>query len=141
MTFHLVFFGAVMSALTLGIYFLALVLYADPATATTMAFLTLGLNQLFHAFNVRSSSRSVLKGLFSNKWMHFSFVLSVLLQILVVVIEPVAVLFKVKPLMGVQWLYVLAASFVIVPISEATKLIKRLITGRGKKRTDTGRKK
>ena len=122
-----------MSAMTLGIYYMALTLYADAAVATTMAFLTLGLNQLFHAFNVRSSSHSVLKGLWSNKWMHLSFVLSVLLQVLVVVVEPVAVLFKVKPLTGIQWLFVLAASFAVVPISEVTKFIKRIIAGRERK--------
>jgi Ca2+-transporting ATPase len=69
MTANLLIFGAVMTAETLLIYFLSLQWYGDPEVSTTMAFLTLGLTQLFHAFNVRSSTRSVFSELSHNKWM------------------------------------------------------------------------
>lgn len=128
MAFGLFLYGSVMSALTLGIYFISMSMYHDPTVATTMAFLTLGLTQLFHVFNVRSSSRSVLSGFTKNKWMHIAFFVSAILQVGVVLIQPLNSFFKVAPLSGTQWLYVLIASFAIVPVCEIVKLIKRAIS-------------
>lgn len=134
MTANLAFFGTVMSAVTLLIYFLSLSWYGDPKVSTTMAFLTLGLTQLFHAFNVRSSSGSIARGFFKNKWMFRAFLLSALLQIIVVAAAPLQRFFSVTQLSGEQWIYVIIAAFVIVPVSELTKLIKRITKhSRGKK--------
>ena len=130
MAFDLALFGVVMSALTLGIYFLSTSLFGDSRTATTMAFLTLGLTQLFHAFNVRSARASFVKGLFGNKWMLLSFALSALLQVVVVLIQPMNAFFKVAPLSLTQWLYVLVMSAAIIPICEIVKLFKRLLMKR-----------
>ncbi len=126
MAASLAVFGTVMGALTLGVFFLSLGLYNDQQTATTMAFLTLGLIQLFHAYNVRSSSRSVLFGLIGSKWMHMAFALSALLQTAVVWFVPLGTFFRVVPLSGEQWLFSTAAAFAIVPISEAIKAFLRL---------------
>ncbi|MGI5848618.1 MAG: calcium-translocating P-type ATPase, PMCA-type [Christensenellales bacterium] len=125
MVSNLVFFGFVMSALTLGIFFISLSLYGTPAVATTMAFLTLGLTQLFHAYNVRSSNNNILEGFFNNKWMHLAFILSALLQVIVVLVTPIGVLFKATPLTGEQWIYVCIAAFAIVPVSEIIKLLTK----------------
>ncbi|MDD5018109.1 MAG: calcium-translocating P-type ATPase, SERCA-type [Eubacteriales bacterium] len=130
MTGNLFLYGIVMSALTLGIYFVSLSLYDDSMVATTMAFLTLGLTQLFHAFNVRSSTRSIAKGLLNNKWMHISFVFSALLQVIVVLVRPMNAFFKVAPLTGVQWLYVVAVAAAVIPVCEIVKLIKRIFITR-----------
>ncbi len=125
MAYELFLYGIIMSGVTLGIYFMSLSLFADYTVATTMAFLTLGLTQLFHAFNVRSSRSSVIKGLFKNKWMHLSFVLSAFLQIIVVLAAPLNTFFKVVQLSGLQWLYVCAAAFAVIPICELVKLTKK----------------
>lgn len=126
MAANLIVFGAVMSALTLGAYFLGVYLYHDEKAATTMAFLTLGLVQLFHVFNIRSAKRSVLHGFWHNKWMHLSFIVSVLLQVMVVLIAPLGTFFDVVQLTGSEWLYVLGLSFAVIPISEFVKWVKRL---------------
>jgi Ca2+-transporting ATPase len=126
MAANLVVFGVIMSALTLGSYFLGLELYHDGTVATTMAFLTLGLVQLFHVFNIRSAKQSVFKGFMRNKWMHISFIISVLLQTVVVWFTPLDSFFGVTALSGTQWLYVLAISVSVVPISEFVKWMKRL---------------
>lgn len=125
MASDLFLYGIIMSGVTLGIYFLSLSLYDDFTVATTMAFLTLGLTQLFHAFNVRSSRHSIIKGFFKNKWMHISFVLSAFLQVIVVLAVPLNAFFKVAQLTGTQWLYVCAASFAIIPLCELVKLVKK----------------
>ena len=119
--------GAVMGALTLGIYFFALYDYGDPVAATTMAFMTLGMIQLFHSFNVRSTHRSATNGLLRNKWMFVSLLLSAFLQVIVVLAGPINGFFKVSALSGEQWLFSIAAAFMIIPVNEAFKLIKRVI--------------
>ena len=81
---NLIVFGVIMSALTLGAYFLGLSRYHDSAVANTMAFMVLGLVQLFHAFNIRSSLRSAFAGPWCNKWMPIAFAVSALLQTVVV---------------------------------------------------------
>jgi len=119
--------GAVMGALTLGVYFLALSNYGDPVAATSMAFMTLGLIQLFHSFNVRSAHRSAANGLLRNKWMFVSLLLSAFLQVIVVLAEPINGFFNVTALSGEQWLFSTAAAFAVIPVNEAIKLIKRII--------------
>ena len=126
MAANLIVFGVIMSALTLGAYFLGLYLYNDSKVATTMAFLTLGLVQLFHVFNIRSAKRSVFHSFGHNKWMHLSFIVSALLQVMVVLITPLGAFFDVAPLTGGEWLYVLGLSFAVIPISEFVKWVKRL---------------
>ena len=122
---NMLMFGVIMSILTLGIYFVAKNVFGG-GVATTMAFLTLGLTQLFHAFNVRSSIYSVFIRGRKNMWMFYAFILSAALQVIVVLIRPLNEFFNVVPLTGLQWLYVGMVSFAIIPISEAIKLIKRL---------------
>jgi Ca2+-transporting ATPase len=131
MTANLVTFGIVMTIETLGIYFLSLQWYANAEVSTTMAFLTLGLTQLFHAFNVRSSTRSAFSELSHNKWMFWSLIVSALLQVVVVLIVPLEAFFSVARLSGEQWLYVVIAAFAIVPVSELVKLTKSIIRHQG----------
>ncbi len=133
MAVDMALFGAVMSALTLGIYFLSLSWYGDYKVSATMAFLTLGLVQLFHAFNIRAGHRTVFSGITHNPWMIGAFLLAGALQIGVVAIGPVAAFFRSTPLSGTQWLEVIVAAAVIVPVSELVKGVKRLLK-KGKKR-------
>ena len=127
MAVDMALFGAVMSALTLGIYFLSLSWYGDYTVSATMAFLTLGLVQLFHAFNIRAGHRTVFAGITQNPWMIGAFLLAGALQVGVVAIGPVATFFRSTPLSGTQWLEVLIAAAAIVPVSELVKGIKRLL--------------
>ena len=48
--------------------------------ATTMAFMTLALIQVFHAFNARAQRRSALSRLFTNGWLWAAVLLCLLLQ-------------------------------------------------------------
>jgi len=62
-----------------------------------------------------------------------AFVISGLLQALVVLIVPLEAFFGVTRLNTEQWIYVLAASFAIIPVSELVKLIKRIKISGGKR--------
>ena len=132
MAFELFLFGSMMAFLTLGIYFVSWAMFSDRVVSTTMAFLTLGLTQLFHVFNIRSSNKSIVKGFLRNKWMHIAFIFSALLQVIVVLIPSLGVFFKTAQLSAVQWLMVIAAAFAIIPVSELIKLIKAVIRKTGK---------
>ena len=119
-------FGALMGALTLGIYFLSLSWYNDHEVSATMAFLTLGLVQLFHAYNIRAGDHTILKGFGRNPWMHGAFALAGALQVAVVAIAPAAAFFHSVPLSAAQWLIVFAAAASVVPAAEIYKAAKRL---------------
>jgi Ca2+-transporting ATPase len=132
MAYELFLFGSVMAALTLGIYFISFAMYGSEIISTTMAFLTLGLTQLFHVFNIRSSTSSIFKGFFRNKWMHIAFIFSALLQVIVVLVPNLGVFFKTVQLDIEQWLIAIATAFAIVPVCELIKLIKAVIRKTGK---------
>ena len=96
------------------------------ADALTMAFVTLGLMQLFHAFNVKSVHQSLFKvGPFKNKTFNGAILLSFVLMMGIVVIPGLNDIFKVTPLDPSQWLIVVGASFAIIPIVEVVKFIQR----------------
>ncbi len=70
--------GAMVGGLTLLAYGLGLRLTHDYAIANTMAFATLTISQLFHAFDVRSEDRSLFAiGVFSNPAMNKAFLAGV----------------------------------------------------------------
>ena len=92
----------------------------------TMAFATLGLIQLFHAFNVKSVYKSLLTvGAFKNKMFNYAILLSAVMLLSVMVVPGLTSIFGVAILTAEQWLFVLGASFSIVPIVEIAKVIMR----------------
>ena len=95
-------------------------------TGETMAFATLGLIQLFHAFNVKSVYKSLATvGAFKNKMFNIAIVVSALMLLSVLVVPGLTTVFSVTVLTLEQWLIVLAAAFSIVPFVEIAKAIMR----------------
>ncbi|WP_414841139.1 cation-translocating P-type ATPase [Enterococcus saccharolyticus] len=96
------------------------------ADALTMAFATLGLMQLFHAFNVKSVHQSLFKvGAFRNKAFNWAILLSFVLMMGIIVIPGLNDIFKVTHLDWYQWGIVVGASFAIIPVVEIVKAIQR----------------
>ena len=92
----------------------------------TMAFATLGLIQLFHAFNVKSVYKSLGQvGAFKNKMFNYAILLSSVMLLSVMVIPGLTTVFDVATLTAGQWLFVVASAFMIVPIVEVVKVIMR----------------
>ncbi|WP_455224117.1 cation-translocating P-type ATPase [Granulicatella sp.] len=95
-------------------------------TGETMAFASLGLIQLFHAFNVKSVYKSLFTvGAFKNKMFNIAIVVSALMLLSVLVVPGLTTVFSVTVLNLEQWLVVLAAAFSIVPFVEIAKAIMR----------------
>jgi len=92
----------------------------------TMAFATLGLIQLFHAFNVKSVYKSLgTVGAFKNKLFNYAILLSAAMLLSVMVIPGLTTVFDVAILTAEQWLFVVGAAFSIVPIVEIAKAVMR----------------
>ena len=91
-------------------------------TARTMAFATMSLSQLFHAFNLRSTTRSIFRlGLVTNRYMVFAWTVSTALQILVLTIPNLRSIFGVVPLTLGEWGYVALLSISPILLGEILK--------------------
>ena len=98
------------------------------ADALTMAFATLGLIQLLHAFNVKSVYQSVFKvGLFRNKTFNWAIPVAFVLLMATIVVPGFNSLFHVSHLSLTQWLAVIVGSFLIVVLVELVKAIQRAL--------------
>ena len=98
------------------------------ADALTMAFATLGLIQLLHAFNVKSVYQSVFKvGPFRNKTFNWAIPVAFVLLMATIVVPGFNNLFHVSHLSLTQWLAVIVGSFLIVVLVELVKAIQRAL--------------
>ena len=123
--------GVMVGLLTLTAYFLGLYQLGEGsgagATANTMAFATLTLCQLFHAFDVRSEHASLFHiGLFSNPAMNRAFLIGLAMQLGVLCIPPLQQIFSTVPMTGPQWTAVLALAAAPLVVCEIVKGVGRL---------------
>ena len=126
--------GVFQTMLVLGVYGWALLspehatraeIHAD---ALTMAFATLGLIQLLHAFNVKSVYQSIFKvGLFKNKTFNWSIPVAFVLLMATIIVPGFNKLFHVSHLSLTQWLAVLIGSLLIVVLVEIVKSVQRAL--------------
>ncbi|MCG8482620.1 MAG: cation-translocating P-type ATPase [Clostridia bacterium] len=117
--------GVLKGLITLIVFYIGIRFYTQ-GIGMTMAFATLGLIQLTDILNVRSKRESLFKiGLFSNLYLIGAIAISAILQVLVIIIPFFNRIFKLVPLNTTQWMIVIGASFVIIPIIEIIKVIDR----------------
>jgi Ca2+-transporting ATPase len=129
----IVYQGILQGALTLGVYGLALLIPehagnhdAIHADALTMAFATLGLIQLFHAFNVKSVYQSIFTvGPFKSRTFNWSILVSFLLLMATIAIPGFNGVFHVSNLSITQWGIVIGSSFSMIIIVEIIKAVQR----------------
>ncbi|HZU86111.1 MAG TPA: cation-translocating P-type ATPase [Anaerolineaceae bacterium] len=99
--------------------------YADPQHvefAETMAFVTLSCSELLRAFTARSEYFPLLKiGLFSNRWMNYAVLASLVLILAVVYLPFFNTIFSTNPLGLEQWLILLPLLLIPSLAAEATK--------------------
>ncbi|MGQ5708900.1 calcium-translocating P-type ATPase, PMCA-type [Lactobacillus sp. PSON] len=95
------------------------------ADALTMAFLTLGLIQLFHAINSKYVHQSIFnKHTFSNKWFNWAIIIAAIIMASVE-LPFMTKLFEVTELDGIQWLVILCAGLLMIIIVEIVKFFQR----------------
>ena len=92
-----------------------------------MAFVTLGLSQIFYSVASRSERNSIFAlGLFKNRAMAGAFLLSAALQVSVALIPPLRTLFGLAAMDGVHWLIVAGLSAFMLLFGESFKGALRL---------------
>ncbi|MEY8350532.1 cation-translocating P-type ATPase [Bacillus cereus] len=94
--------------------------------AQTMAFVVLSFSQLVHSFNLRSSTKSTFSiGIFTNKYLVFSLLIGILMQICIISIPPIANIFGVHALTLKDWGFVIVLSIIPLVVNEIIKVFKR----------------
>ena len=121
--------GAMLGMFTLLAFSIGNRLYSVEV-GRTMAFLTLGILELVHSFNIKSEESIFKIGIFENKYLIGALVLGVILQVIVVVVSPLAQVFSLVPLTGIQWLYTVLIAVAPIPIVEIQKAVNGYKFGR-----------
>ena len=96
------------------------------AAAMTMAFAVLGMSQIFHCFNSKLEGTLISKQLFSNGFLNFSAVITLFI-IIFLVLTPAGYVFGMTTLTFGRFMLSLLFSFLIIPLSETIKLVKRIV--------------
>ena len=94
--------------------------------ATTMAFMTLALAQVFHAFNASSQRRSAFNDrLFTNCWLWAPVVMCLVLQAAAVYVPLLQKVLHTAPPSLVDWGVIAGCSLLPVLVVELVKVIQR----------------
>ena len=96
------------------------------AAAMTMAFAVLGMSQIFHCFNSKLEGSLINKRLFSNRLLNFAAAITLFIVVFLV-LTPAGYLFGMTTLGFKQFALSLLLSFLIIPLCEIIKLVKRII--------------
>ena len=96
----------------------------------TMAFVSLGVLELVHSFNIKSEESIFKIGIMENKYLIGSFVLGTVVQTIVVIIPALAEIFKLVPLNQTQWIITIIISLLPIPIMELQKKINHMKSGK-----------
>lgn len=121
--------GIMLGALTLFSFSLGTRLFGL-TVGRTMAFVSLGLLELVHSFNIKTEESIFKTGIFENKYLIGSFILGTLLQVIVVIIPSFAKIFELVPLNFIQWIYTILISIMPIFIIEIQKMFKEKSDGK-----------
>jgi len=120
--FELIAVGIIMAAGTLFVFNSSLNISGSARYASTMAFTTIVMFQLFNVLNFKSEKKSIFKvGLFSNIWLVIAILSSLLLQ-LIVIYTPLSVYLKTAALDWQSWGVIILVSSTVLMFGELKKL-------------------
>ena len=132
MAFDMCLQGLVIAALTVLSYFTAHRMTAghwaivQSSAGMTMAFLTLSMTEIFHAFNMRSRHGSLLSEKSENGWLWLTLAFSLLMTTAVVFVPFLRDAFSFARITLRQYAVSMGIALCILPIVELLKLIERL---------------
>ena len=123
--------GVLVTVLTLSAYFIGHFMesgvweIANSHDGITMAFLTLSLVEIFHAFNMRSRRGSIFTMSTQNKWLWGAAALSLVCTVAVVWIPFLSKIFKFERISLAEFGVSVALAALIIPLMELAKYIQR----------------
>ena len=93
----------------------------------SMAFVTLAISQLLHAFNIKSDKSVFNKQVFNNKYLWLSLIVGLLLQSLIMYVPFLSSIFGLAALDGMHIMVALGLAACPVVMVEIVKLVKRVM--------------
>ena len=136
MGWDILYQGLLVAALTLGSYLVGCHAengswsFVNSGVGTTMAFVTLSMSEIFHAFNMRSQRRSIFTLGSTNVLLVVSALVSLLLTAAVCEIPVLAAVFSFTCLSLEQFGLALAIGLAVIPVVELVKLFQRMAAKR-----------
>ena len=91
----------------------------------TMAFITIGMLELIHSFNIKSDKSIFEVGIMENKYLIGSFLVGVFVQNIVAIVPTFAEIFELHTLNSTQWIITIIISLMPIPIMELQKLVNK----------------
>ena len=130
--------GVLIGVLTLVAFYLGIIHFGDVPIkeakdgteivtyGRTMAFIVLTFSQLFYSLSMRNSKKTIFEvGFFGNMFLIISIIISIILQVLLISIPPIAEMFKVTALDPSHWGMVIGLSLIPFAINEIIKVVTR----------------
>ena len=133
MGFDILYQGLVVAILTLLSYFVGVYVeigeftIAQSGVGMTMAFITMSMVEIFHAFNVRSQKKSIFSMKSQNKFLWLSMIVCIVLTIAVIFIPAVNGVFGFETIKFTEYLIATAIGLTIIPIVELVKIVERKV--------------
>ncbi len=124
--------GLLLAGVTLLTFFIGMRWYGSEGDglrhAVTLAFMTLALAQVFHAFNARSQRRSAFDArLFTNGWLWGAVLVCSLLQVAAVYVPLLQTVLHTVPLTAADWGMIAGCSLLPVAVVELVKVVQRQV--------------
>ena len=125
--------GLLLAGVTLLAFYIGMRWYGTEGVglrhAVTIAFMTLTLTNVFHAFNARSRTRSAWTSrLFTNGWLWGAVLMCLLLQAAAVYVPFLQAVLNTVPLTATDWGVIAACSLTPIAVVELVKLVQRSTT-------------
>lgn len=123
-----VYQGIMVAALTLAAYFIGFEMeygywgIGQSHDGITMAFLTLSMAEMFHAFNLRNRSRSIFSIKKQNWILWGAFGISLALTTLIIFVPALSGIFGLTPISLAEYFTAMVLAFSVIPIVEIVKL-------------------
>ena len=130
MGFNIAYQGVMVAVITVGAYFIGHYMesgiweIAQSPDGMTMAFLTMSMAEVFHAFNMRSQ-KSIFKIKGQNKLLTATMVLSVALTTALIYVPFLRNAFGFSHISIIEYLSAILLAILTIPIVEAVKFIRR----------------
>ena len=96
----------------------------------TMAFVTLGLCEMIHSFNVRADESIFKSKIFSNKYLCGAFLLGFIMQVGIVIIPMTQKIFYLTSLNITQWIITFGFSVLPIIVMELQKKLNEINFGK-----------
>lgn len=131
MTGDIIYQGILTTVLVLAAYFIGEFLETGQwhivasNEGITMAFLTMSMAEIFHAFNMRSRRGNIFTLPHQNWWLWGSAAVAIILTAVVIEVPAIAALFEFTPIGKEEYLISMGLALAMVPIIEIVKFFQR----------------